>query len=104
MDEKLKAQTGAAAASANAMERSCTFLPHGCRMFQVIEGWESAMIRQDKSVRTCDTLLTLEEAVKDEDVQVIFIPQGALITDEGIEKVCQRNGVTKTLFKEVKKI
>lgn len=94
---------GTAAASAKAMDRGCRFLPHGSRLFQVEEGWESGMMRRDKGVRSCDTLLSLEEAVRDADVKVIFIPADALMTAADIEKIIQRNGATKTLFQEVGK-
>ena len=91
------------AAQQNAMERGCKFLPHGCRLFVVEQGWESIMINRDKSVAVADTLLTLESAVRDPENKIIFIPMGALMTDQDIEKVCQRNAIVKTFFKEVKK-
>lgn len=101
MTEILK-QVGAAAAQQNAMERGTRFLPHGSRLFTVSSGWESDMIRQDKGVASCDSMLELEGAMRDENVRVIFIPHDAALTDADIEKICQRNGTTKTLFKEVK--
>ena len=97
-------EVAAVVAQQNAMERGCVFLPHGCRLFKVEEGWESAMIRNDKGVAACDTLLVLEEALRNPEAKIIFIPEGAMITGQDIEKICQRNGVTKTLFREVKKI
>lgn len=89
-------------AQQNAMERSCVFLPHGTRLFQVEAGWESAMIRKDRGVTCCDTLLSFEAALRDPECKVIFIPDGALMTGADIEKVCQRNGATKTIFQEVR--
>lgn len=100
--EKLK-EVGVAVAQQKAMERGARFLSHGCRVFSVESGWESNMIKQDKGVPTCDTMLSLEEAVRDERVKVIFIPADALMTEDDIEKICARNGALKTLFKEVKK-
>jgi len=91
-----------AVAQQKAMERGPTFLPHGCRLFRVEAGWEGNTIQRDKNVATCDTLLSLEAALRDENVKVVFIPHDAIFSDAEIEKVCQRNGVTKTLFKEVK--
>lgn len=84
------------------MERGTRFLAHGSRLFSVSSGWESDMIRQDKGVASCGSMLALEEAMRDEDVRVIFIPHDAMLTDADIEKICERNGATKTLFKEVK--
>lgn len=101
MTETLK-QVGAAAAQQNAMERGTRFLPHGSRLFSVPAGWEADMIRRDKGVLSCGSMLELEEAMRTEDAPVIFIPHDAMLTDADIEKICQRNGVTKTLFKEVK--
>lgn len=92
-----------AVAHQNAMERGCKFLPHGSRLFAVERGWESAVISRDKGVAVADTLLTLEKAVRDPESKVIFIPAGALVCDQDIEKICQRNAITKTLFKEVDK-
>ncbi|HCS22580.1 MAG TPA: hypothetical protein PLW48_06515 [Alphaproteobacteria bacterium] len=99
--ETLK-QVGAAAAQQNAMERGARFLAHGTRLFTVSSGWESKMIREDRGVPSCETMLELEAAMRDENVRVIFIPADALMTDADIEKISERNGVTKTLFKEVK--
>ena len=87
----------------NAMERGCKFLPHGSRLFAVEQGWESTQISRDKGVLVADTLLTLEAALRNSENKVIFIPVDALMTDQDIEKLCQRNAITKTLFKEVKK-
>jgi hypothetical protein len=96
-------EVASVAAQQNAMGRGCKFLPHGCRLFQVEQGWESAMISQDKGVTTVDTLLSLEAALCDPQSKVIFIPLGALMTDGDIEKLCRRNATIKTFFKEVKK-
>lgn len=93
----------AAVAHQNAMERGCKFLPHGSRMFEVEQGWESATIRHDRGVAVADTLLALESALRDPDNAVIFIPMGAMMTGQDIERLCQRNAITKTLFKEVEK-
>jgi len=100
---ELMSDVANAVAQQNAMERRCKFLPHGCRLFDIEQGWESAMICQDKSVAVADTLLTLETALRHPENKVIFIPLGAMMTEQDIEKLCQRNAVTKTLFKEVKK-
>lgn len=94
-------QVGAAAAQQNAMGRGGRTLAHGTRLFTVPAGWESRMIRDDAGVVSCETMLELEAAMRDENVRVIFIPADALLTDADIEKISERNGVTKTLFKEV---
>ncbi len=96
-------KTAVAAAQQNAMERGCMFLPHGSRLFEVEQGWESTVISRDKGVIAADTLLVLEEALRDPENKIIFIPLGALMTDQDIEKLCQRNAIVKTFFKEVKK-
>ena len=103
MSFELMSDVAVAAAQQNAMERRCTFLPHGCRLFEVEQGWESAMIAKDRGVTVADTLLTLEEALRDPAKKVIFLPLGALMTDQDIEKLCHRNAIVKTFFKEVKK-
>ena len=90
-------------AQQNAMERGCRFMPHGSRLFTVEQGWESTVISGDKGVLVADTLLTLESALRDPESKVIFIPIDAAMTESDIEKLCQRNAITKTLFKEVRK-
>lgn len=96
-------RTASVAAQQKAMEGTCKFLPHGCRLFEVEEGWESIVISRDKNTVVSDTLLSLESALRDPEKKVIFIPLDALMTDADIEKLCQRNAVVKTLFKEVRK-
>lgn len=96
-------QLTVAVAQQNAMARGCIFLPHGSRLFAVHEGWESQAIAEGENVAVCDTISSLEAAVEDSDVKVIFLPIAFSVTNEDIEKICLRNGATKTLFKEVKK-
>ncbi len=95
-------EVGAAVAQQKAMERGPKFLPHGCRLFEVASGWESNMIRRDKGVASASTMLELEDAIRSPDVKIVFIPLDAMVTAPDIEKICQRNGVAKTLFKEVR--
>jgi hypothetical protein len=91
-------------AQQKAMERGVRFMPHGTRLFTALSGWESMMIARDPHAVSCDTLMSLEAALKDKEAKVIFIPQTARFTDADIEKVCQRNGITKTLFREVEEV
>lgn len=94
-------KTALTVAQLNAMAQGGTGLPHGSRLFDVPAGWESRMIAAGSGVPTCATMLSLEEALRDTEVKVIFVPLGALLTNGDIERVCQRNGVTKTIFREV---
>ena|SRR3989304_2931512 len=96
-------EVAASVAHQNAMGRGCKFMPHGSRLFEVEQGWESAMISSDKNAAVADTLLALEAALREPENKVIFIPIDALMTDKDIEKLCRRNAIIKTLFKEVKK-
>lgn len=100
---ELMDKVGSAAAQQNAMARGCKFLPHGCRLFEVEQGWESDMISRDKTIVVADTLLSLESALRDPESKVIFIPVDALMTDADVEKLCQRNAIIKTFFREVRK-
>jgi hypothetical protein len=102
MSTEVLDEVGAVVAQQKAMERGPKFLPHGCRLFQVAPGWESAMIRRDKGVGVAETLLEFEAALRDPGVKIVFMPFGARITEQDLEKICQRNGVSKTLFKEAK--
>lgn len=103
LSPELLDQAALIAAQQSAMERGCKFLPHGSRLFTVEQGWESTMINRDKSVLVADTLLSLESALRNSENKVIFIPFDALMTDGDIEKLCQRNAIVKTFFREVKK-
>lgn len=91
-----------AVAQKNAMGRGGRTLQHGTRLFPVASGWESKVIAADQGVAVADTLLVLEAAFKNPDVKVIFVPHDALMTDGDIEKICARNGATRTIFRETK--
>lgn len=101
---ELLEEMAAVAAQQKAMERPCVFLPHGSRLFKAEQGWESLTISRGDGVTIADTLLTLEEALRNPENKIIFIPLGALMSETDIEKICLRNAVTKTIFKEVKKL
>ena len=101
--QQLLEKTAAVAAQQKAMERSCKLLPHGCRLFEAEEGWESITISRGDGVAVADTLFSLEQALRNDENRIIFIPLGALMTDQDIEKLCQRNAGVRTFFKEVKK-
>lgn len=88
-------------AQQKAMERGGRTLAHGCRLFSTPKGWESAAIQKDPDIVRCETLLQLEEGIRDTEKLVVFIPADAGMTDDEIDRVCHRNGVTKTLFREV---
>ena len=91
-------------AQQNAMGRGpFKMLPHGGRLFCVEKGWESALLGRDRGIARCESLLSFEAALRNPDVRSVFIPLDALMTDKDIEKLCQRNAVGKTLFKEVEK-
>ena len=100
---ELLEKTAFVAAQQNAMERSCKFLPHGSRLFEAEQGWESITISRGEGVAVADTLLVLEQALHDPANKVVFIPLGALMNDQDIEKLFLRNCVVRTFFKEVKK-
>lgn len=96
-------KVGAHVAQQNAMAQSGKTLGAGSRLFTVEAGWQSGMISKDAHVRTCESLLELEEAFAAPDVKVVFIPLGAMMAEGDIEKVCARHGTTRTIFKEVEK-
>ena len=89
------------AAEHNAIGRGEQCLPCGSHLFTVLSGWESDMIRSDDKVTTCETLADLENALRSPDCKTIFLPADAAMIDRDIEKLCKRNGVAKTIFREV---
>lgn len=82
-----------------AMEGSVRLLPHGTRMYDIAEGWESRQLKGVSAV--CGTIGSLEKAMRDPGITHIFMEKAALITDKDIAKVAQRNAVPKLLFREV---
>ncbi len=76
------------------------FLAHGSRLFYVPSGWQGNALANDAGVAVCATLRELDIAMRDENKPVIFLPVDAMMSQEDIERVSQRHGVTKTLFWE----
>jgi len=89
------------AAKMSSTRQGHSHLPHGSKLYWVDHGWKSSMIGDDILIQTVTTLREFEEAMQASEVHTIFMPQDALISIQGIEKICQRNGVPKTIFKEV---
>lgn len=86
------------------MAGSQKFLAHGSRLFRVPAGWQGNALANDAGVAQCANLRELDAAVRDENKPVIFLPADAMMTEEDIEKVCQRHGVVKTLFWEERNV
>lgn len=101
MTQDVMKETARAVAIAQAMAGVCVNLPHGTRLFHVEKGWQAQSIADDLAIANCDTLLSFESALQDEEIKVIFIPGDAIIADVDIERICQRNAVVKTIFREV---
>lgn len=75
-------------------------LPHGTRLYFVDKGWESSIIEGDPNVRTVATLRALEEAFKDPEVGTVFVPKGALVTLDGLTRICRKYAAPKVIYKE----
>ena len=75
-------------------------LSHGSRLYTLETNWKSSIIIDDFKAREVQTLTEFERAVADPDTDFIYIPSSALITREGIERVCDRNALSKIIFKE----
>lgn len=88
----------------NAMSRGMKFLPHGSMLYEIECGWESFALETgpDAAVRV-SSRRDFENAIKDPDMPIIFIPRDCLLSLEEIEKICQRHGITKTVYQEVDK-
>lgn len=88
----------------NAMSRGTRFLPHGTRLYEIECGWEAFVLETGPDAATrVTTRREFENAVKDPDQTVVFIPRSCPLSLEEIEKICQRHGITKTLYLEVDK-
>ena len=77
------------------------YLPHGSKLYFVEKGWKSFMIKDDPRVVEVLSLLELGEALEEKRTSIIFVPISAVISIEGIRKVCQRYGADIAVFKEV---
>jgi len=75
-------------------------LPHGTRLYFVDKGWESSIIETDPNVRTVADLRAFEEAFKDPEVGTVFVPKGALVTLDGLMRICRKYAVPKVIYKE----
>lgn len=87
-------------AQQDAMQAEQHMLSHGSRLYRVPAGWQARVVADDPGVAVCQTLLQLDHAVADANKPVIFLPVGAMMTVEDIDKVCRRHGAVKTLFWE----
>ena len=76
------------------------FLPHGSRLYTLDNNWKSSIIVDSFDAYRVDTLTELEGAVADPQIDFILIGKSALISREGIERICQRNALSKVIFKE----
>ena len=85
-----------------AMAGGALHIGHGSRLFYVPRGWESRRLTGMAGVVQCDTMLSLEAAVRDENTMVIFLPYDAMMSQGDIEKICRRNAAVKTIFWEVR--
>ncbi len=77
-------------------------LSNGAKIYILASGWETSIIEDSNNIAIASTLSELEFHIKDENCKNILIKLGSLISDEGIERICTRNGSTKAIFKEVK--
>ena len=75
-------------------------LPHGTRLYFVDKGWESSIIEGDPNVRIAADLRAFEEAFKDPEVGTVFVPKGALVTLDGLTRICRKYAVPKVIYKE----
>jgi hypothetical protein len=98
--QKTLEELAAFVAQQDAMRHGIRFLPHGGRLFTVPRGWQAGVLRGNPAITACETLLELDAALQDADTKVVFIPAEALITEQDVEKLCLRNGVAKTIFRE----
>lgn len=102
--DSLMAEVADLIASREAMSGGPLHVGHGSRLFYVPVGWESRRLGGMAEVVRCHTMLELEEALRDENIRVIFLPQDAMMSQGDIEKICQRNAAIKTIFWEAREV
>lgn len=75
-------------------------MPHGSRLITVQPGWEMDYLVKNNPDAVKDTLRGLEAALQNPDIKTIFMTRAALMTENDIVRVCQRNPTPKTLVRE----
>ena len=72
----------------------------GQKVYQMKEGWETDTLKNDKDIKCVMTCSELEDAIRKPETEAIFVPKKALITNEKLFEIIQRNGLSKTVFIE----
>lgn len=72
----------------------------GQEIYQIKAGWASTELKEDKNIKCVQTCLEFENAMQKPETTTIFIPKEALITNEKVFEIVQRNGLVKTIFIE----
>ena len=76
-------------------------LPNETLVYTVEKGWKSAIIENDPRMVEVSSLSEFEQAVRKPEVHLIYVPHSALVTIDGMKRVCARNAATKVVYKEV---
>ena len=75
-------------------------LAHNTRLYPLENDWKSIIIKEDFAPHTVHTLTELETALADKGIEIILISASALISREGLERVCARTASSKIIFTE----
>lgn len=87
-----------------ARRKAASTVPHKegeSYLYMVPAGWQTETLLQDERICKVRSVLALENAFTDQDVNLIFIPRDASITATIARRVCNRHGAGKTVFFEV---
>ena len=76
-------------------------LPNGSKIYYIDSGWETSIIEQSNKVGIASDLKQFESCIRDVEVKSVLIKLGSLISEDGIKNICERNGSSKSIYKEV---
>lgn len=80
--------------------KKALFQPIGEHIYKVDDKWSADLIRNEQDVHVVTTISELKKNFEDPEVVSIFIPKQSAVTNEAMNAVIERSGLTKTIFVE----
>lgn len=72
----------------------------GHHIYEVAEGWETKVLKDDPAVMTVSNPSALREALADPDIKIIMVPQGSVMKRDTLADICEESTLAKTIFYE----
>ena len=75
---------------------------NGSDIYQVREGWQKEILASDTSVKIALNSTDFENAVVSANINSIFVPHSAALTQEIAERILLRNPLSQTIYWEAR--